>query len=227
MTGKLTALIKTIWTNLRLFPLATAIRLPVIVGPKVHIRGLRRGCIVLTPPVRTKMCVLGYRNGSADAGAGRRSCLLFGGQGTLSVADKFFLANDFHMSIYGSVTAGKNVHFNHGLTLNCRSSIVIGNDCLFGWGVTLLDNDGHEFAIDGRTKRAVKDIEIGDNVWCGAEAAVLKGTHIRRNSIIGYGTVVSGEYPECAVISPPRNYVLQHNEILWHLDVMSWDPEQK
>ena len=223
MIGKLKALMKTIRTNLRLFPLTTAVRLPVVVGPKVRIRGLRRGCIVLTPPVRTAMCSLGYRNGSADAGAGKRSCLLFGERGTLSVADKFFLANDFHMSIYGSVKAGKNVHFNHGLILNCRGSIVIGNDCLFGWRVTLLDNDGHEFAIDGRMRQAVKDIEIGDNVWCAAEAAVLKGTYIRRDSIIGYGTVVSGEYPECAVISLPRNKVLQHNEILWHLSVMSFE----
>ena len=78
MIGKLKALMKTIRTNLRLFPLTTAVRLPVVVGPKVRIRGLRRGCIVLTPPVRTAMCSLGYRNGSADAGAGKRSCLLFG-----------------------------------------------------------------------------------------------------------------------------------------------------
>lgn len=227
MTGKLTALMKTIRTNLRLFPLATAVRLPVVVGPKVRIRGLRRGCIVLTPPIHTAMCSLGYRNGSADAGAGRRSCLLFGERGTLTVADKFFLANDFHMSIYGSVTAGRNVRFNHGLTMNCRKSIAIGNDCLFGWRVTVLDNDGHEFAVDGRTRQAVKEIEIGDNVWCGAETAILKGAHIRRNSIVGYGAVVSGDCPECSVIAPPQSKILRHDDISWQLEVMPSCPGQK
>ena len=44
-----------------------------------------------------------------------------------------------------------------------------------------------------------KEVVIEDNVWIGEKSIILKGTKIGKNSIIGAGSVVSGEIPENVV----------------------------
>lgn len=42
---------------------------------------------------------------------------------------------------------------------------------------------------------------IGDNVFIGMNATILMGTHIGNNSIVGAGSVVSGNFPDGVVIA--------------------------
>lgn len=44
-------------------------------------------------------------------------------------------------------------------------------------------------------------IEIGKNVWIGMRAAVLKGTSIGDNSVVGLMSVVGGTFPEYSFIA--------------------------
>ncbi len=96
----LLALIRTIYVNIRLFPIHIAIKLPVIVGWNVHIKGLRKGAVVLQPLIKTKMCSLGIRNGTEEGGVHKHSCLIISDKGVLHVTDKFYIASDFHLLIY-------------------------------------------------------------------------------------------------------------------------------
>ena len=45
----------------------------------------------------------------------------------------------------------------------------------------------------------IKDVEIGDFVWIGADVLLLPGTKIGEGSIIQGGSVVHGEIPPCSI----------------------------
>lgn len=86
-----------------------------------------------------------------------------------------------------------------GTVIHSRNKVIIGNDCLFGPGVLIIDNNSHNISVDSvnrRTKEiADNPIFIGDNVWIGSRAIILKGVHIGDNAIIAAGAVVTKDVP--------------------------------
>ena len=88
------------------------------------------------------------------------------------------------------------------------SKIHLGNGCVISRNVTFLI---HDFSIetglnaigkgnDKNAARFIKDIVVEDNVFIGANCIILPGAIIRKNSIIGAGTVVKGEIPENSIV---------------------------
>ena len=67
--------------------------------------------------------------------------------------------------------------------------------------VTITDSDWH--GIYDRTDYVAtpKEVIIEENVWIGEKSIILKGTKIGKNSIIGAGSVVSGEVPDNAIFA--------------------------
>lgn len=90
-----------------------------------------------------------------------------------------------------TLSIGDNCGFS-GVTIWCFDKISIGNHVRVGANVTIMDGDAHQ-----NDPRAGKDkpVTIEDNVWIGANVIVLKGATIGRNSLIGAGSVVSGNIP--------------------------------
>lgn len=81
-----------------------------------------------------------------------------------------------------------------------RAKIAIGNDVIFGPGVTIITGD-HPTNICGRTINSIKDedkpadcdqdVVIDDDVWIGCNVTILKGVHIHSGAIIAAGSVVT------------------------------------
>lgn len=88
-----------------------------------------------------------------------------------------------------------------GGSICAAGSIRIGAGCLIGANVTLADSDFHAIRPANRRYNrnpdeiAVAPIVIGDNVFIGADAFVLKGVAIGKNSVIGAGAVVTRDIP--------------------------------
>ena len=87
-----------------------------------------------------------------------------------------------------------------GTIIHCRNKITIGENCLFGPGVVILDNDSHNLSIDPITRRTGKiadnPVIIGNNVWIGMRSIIMKGVHIGNNSIIAAGSIVTKNVPD-------------------------------
>lgn len=101
------------------------------------------------------------------------------------------------------IIIGKNVLINNGLIIISLGKIIIGDYTLIGSNVTILDHNAHGIHPEKRRNYpgTPKEIIIGENVWIGNNSIILPGTKIGKNSIVGAGAVVSGEFPNDVIIS--------------------------
>lgn len=110
-----------------------------------------------------------------------------------------------HPVVLRTLQAGAEIVVGEGTgisggTFCAAKSIVIGTDCLFGANVTVVDTDFHHInpALRHNSNachRDAKPVAIGDNVFVGMGAMILKGVSIGDNSVIGAGSVVSKDIP--------------------------------
>jgi acetyltransferase-like isoleucine patch superfamily enzyme len=93
------------------------------------------------------------------------------------------------------ILVGRRVRMS-GTVVGAAESITIGDDVLCGANVTITDTDWH-----GRGKGERREpgqsapVMIGENVWLGLNAVVLKGVTIGANTVVAAGSVVSKPLP--------------------------------
>lgn len=116
----------------------------------------------------------------------------------------------------GQCTVGDYTLLNGALVM-CESEIRIGSYCLISWNVGIADSDFHPLDPVARKKDCLtlnpftakeprppiptKPVRIGDNVWIGMGAIILKGVTIGENSVVGAGAVVSRDVPPDVVVA--------------------------
>ncbi len=99
-----------------------------------------------------------------------------------------------------SIGHGTNVN-GVGTKLLCAAGITIGEFCTFSWDVQVLDNDFHAITVDGVEQASAAPVVIGDRVWVGTRAVVLKGVTIGDGAVVAAGAVVTKDVPAGAVVA--------------------------
>jgi acetyltransferase-like isoleucine patch superfamily enzyme len=94
-----------------------------------------------------------------------------------------------------------------GAVIVAAKQVVVGDRCLVGAGAMIVDTDFHPVAARGAVRRhaslataASDGVTIGDDVFVGARAIILKGARIGDGSVIGAGAVVTGQWPAGSII---------------------------
>jgi acetyltransferase-like isoleucine patch superfamily enzyme len=88
---------------------------------------------------------------------------------------------------------------NQGIYINAAGGLTIGNNVNIGQN-TIITTTNH-YKYDHRKLSHTKGVEIGDNVWIGANVSIVAGTKIGDNVTIGAGCFVTGQIPDnCTVI---------------------------
>ena len=114
----------------------------------------------------------------------------------------------------GKCEIGKNVSLNSGNVIACHERIIIGNDVQFGPNVLIYDHD-HDFRADGglsAMKYVTAPVEIGNNVWIGANCVILRGTKIGDNCVVAAGSVLKGVFDDNQIILNQKNTVTKSIE---------------
>jgi len=117
----------------------------------------------------------------------------------------------FVVGYTGSIEIGENTMLN-GCSITSYKSVVIGKNCQIASFTIITDTDFHPVNPYEREKQVTrqkydletvskKNVIIGDNVWVGWNALILKGTIIGNNSVVAAGSVVLGEFPANVVIA--------------------------
>lgn len=83
-------------------------------------------------------------------------------------------------------------YINHSATFHDNAPIFIGDRCLIGPKVTFV-TEGHSTDVAARRSglQFAYPIEVGDDVWIGANVTILPGVKIGTGCTIGAGSVVT------------------------------------
>jgi len=107
----------------------------------------------------------------------------------------------------GCIEIGNNVGLS-GVVISSRIGVRIGNRVQIGGNVRIFDHDFHSVdANDRRDSQADYDrtkkapVMIGDDVFIGTNAIILKGVSIGNRSLVGAGSVVRLKHiPEDSIV---------------------------
>ena len=136
-----------------------------------------------------------------------------------------FAGCSFAVKGEGICSIGDHTLLN-GALLMCEQEITIGTHCLISWNVGIADSDFHPldpvarrrdaelmnpyFAKGERPPIPTRPVHIGNNVWIGMGAIVLKGVTIGDNSVIAAASVVTKSIPaNCIAAGNPAKIVRQ------------------
>jgi acetyltransferase-like isoleucine patch superfamily enzyme len=95
--------------------------------------------------------------------------------------------------VIGPVSIGNNVNLAQGITVTALNHN-------FGDTTRKIDEQGI----------STKPVEIGDDVWIGANAVILPGVTIGRHAVVAAGAVVTNDVPNnCVVGGVPAKLIKQ------------------
>jgi len=82
-----------------------------------------------------------------------------------------------------------------------KADITIGKRCMFSYDITVRNTDSHRVIslLDNKVVNKPNNILLGDLVWIGQGATILKGVTIGNNSIIAAQSVVTKDCPSNAI----------------------------
>jgi len=91
------------------------------------------------------------------------------------------------------------------------SEFAIGDNCLITSGVKILSHDGASRMID-INDFGNGEVVIGNNIFIGVNALILKDVHIGDNSVIGSGAVVVKDVPPQSLVVGNPGRVIKNLE---------------
>jgi acetyltransferase-like isoleucine patch superfamily enzyme len=123
----------------------------------------------------------------------------------------------------GIIEIGDFCYFTNAILL-CELSLQVGSYVVIGWNATIADTDFHPIAPALRVADAIacspagqgrprppiskRSVVIGDDVWIGPNATILKGVRIGAGAFIEAGALVTRDVPtRCHVAGNPAEVI--------------------
>ena len=115
----------------------------------------------------------------------------------------------------GNVSIGAKTVFGQECTISAYQHVSIGRECIVADRAMMIDFDHgvveveRPIRLQGIYKR---DVRVGNNVWIGYGACVLRGVAVGDNSVIGTSAVVTRDVPQNAVVAGVPARVIRMRE---------------
>jgi acetyltransferase-like isoleucine patch superfamily enzyme len=94
-----------------------------------------------------------------------------------------------------------------GAVICAARSVKIGKRVLIGANVIIVDTDFHPLAPQGRYRAPIPapsetdEVTIGDDVFIGTGALILKGVRIGDGAVVGAGSIVTRDVPPRQIVA--------------------------
>ena len=142
--------------------------------------------------------------------------LEIGRSATLRIGRWAWIGNDTKIRVHeGEVSIGAKTVMGQECTISAYQRVEIGRECILADRVMLIDFD-HGVAEVERPIRLQgiykRDVRVGNNVWMGYGACVLRGVSVGDNAVIGTSAVVTRDVPANAVVGGVPARVLRMRE---------------
>lgn len=139
--------------------------------------------------------------------AGRRCSLEAGVRflGAVSVVcgDRVTFRKDVTIGGSGALVVGSSTTINEGVIISCTKAVTIGKNCMIAPRAYILDVDHRYESRDlpiSQQGYESSPVIIGDDVWIGAYAVVLRGVTIGRGAIVAAHAVVTRDVPDYSIV---------------------------
>lgn len=133
----------------------------------------------------------------------------------LTVGDQSLIRNMIAFERAGARVRIGNRSFIGGGIFSVAQEVVVGDDVLLSWGVTVTDHNSHAIEFSQRAQDvvnyihgikqwdniAIKPVVIGNKVWIGFNVSILKGVTVGEGAVIGAGSVVTKDVPPWTVVA--------------------------
>ena len=107
----------------------------------------------------------------------------------------------------GELTVGDKCFFNQNVSITCKKKIVIGDRCQFANNVVIVDHD--HAGSENWGSYVETPVNIGNDVWIGANVVIMRGTTIGDKAVIGAGSIVKGDVPAGKVFYQKRETMIK------------------
>jgi len=97
----------------------------------------------------------------------------------------------------GEIKVGDHVFFNGGV-ITSTLSVELGNNIVVSAHALIIDHNG--YGLDGNPP-VEKPVKIGNHVWIGMRAIILKGVAVGDNSVIGAAAVVTKDVEPNTIVA--------------------------
>ncbi len=103
----------------------------------------------------------------------------------------------------GLVSIGAKTVLGQECTISAYQHVSIGRECVIADRVMLIDFDHGIVEVERPIRQQgiyKRDVRVGNNVWIGYGACVLRGVTIGDNAVIGTNAVVAHDVPANAIV---------------------------
>ena len=173
----------------------TQLEIGATAGPRLHLADLRieRGARV--------------RIGDGFTTERRRGNVIWAQESSLlALGERAWLRTEYgsnYLTLFpgARIEIGPDALINAAM-LHAKQEIRIGSDLRLGFGARIFDADLHD--VDSETPERSAPVRIGDRVWIGAGAIVLRGVQIGDDVVVGAGSIVTRDLPSrCLAAGAP------------------------
>ena len=115
----------------------------------------------------------------------------------------------------GVVSIGAKTVLAQERTISAYQHVSIGRECVIADRVMLIDFDHGVVEVDRPVRLQgiyKRDVHVGNNVWIGYGACILRGVTVGDNAVIGTNAVVTRDVPENAVVAGVPARVIRMRE---------------
>jgi acetyltransferase-like isoleucine patch superfamily enzyme len=104
----------------------------------------------------------------------------------------------------GRVSVGAKTVMGQECTISAFKSVKIGRECVIADRVMFIDFDHGVVEVERPVRLQgiyKRDVDVGNNVWIGYGACILRGVTVGDNAVIGTNAVVTKDVPPNAVVA--------------------------
>lgn len=129
---------------------------------------------------------------------------------------RVFLYPNVRLSVDGKnekaiLEIGEYTQIGDRTEIHVGKKVLIGRNCAISWDVCIMDRDYHNF---NSNNEKIEEVIIGDKVWIGCKATILKGVTIGDGAVIAAGSVVTKDVlPRTCVAGNPAKLIKK--DIAW------------
>lgn len=144
------------------------------------------------------------------------NCRVSVGANSTLIGVEFWIEDDF-----GEIKVGKSVKSFGDIQLASieGKAIIIGDDGLLAKGIRIRVGDSHSILSLSNYSRLnhSESITIGDHVWIGEKATILKGVTVEKDAVIGAGSIVTHNVPRNSIAVGVPAKIINKGSITWDI----------